>query len=190
MHDVVEFDRLLARVGDGEAAAAERILPIVYDELRRLAASSMRRERRAHTWRTTDLAHEAWLRLCDQRAADPARREQFLALAAETIRRVLVDHARKRQARIHGDDGRRVTLESADFGREDATVDVLALETVLSRLAELDPRQARVVELRFFGGLTIEETARVLGVSPGTVKGDWLMARAYLRRGLAEEGEP
>src|SRR5690349_1459814 len=112
MHDVVEFDRLLARFGDGEAAAAERILPVLYEEIRRLAASSMRRERRAHTWRTTDLAHEAWLRLCDQREADPTRRERFLALAAETIRRVLVDHARKRQARIHGDDRRRATLES------------------------------------------------------------------------------
>jgi RNA polymerase sigma-70 factor (ECF subfamily) len=188
MDDVVEFERLLTRFGDGEIAATDRLLPIVYDELRRIAASSMRRERRGHTWRTTDLAHEAWLRLCDQRQADPARREQFLALAAETIRRVLVDHARKRNARVQGD-RRRVTLESADFGREDEPVDVLALEAVLSRLAGLDPRQARVVELRFFGGLTIEETARVLSVSPGTVKGDWLMARAYLRRGLAMEDD-
>ena len=191
MHDLVEFGGLLSRLGEGEPGAAERILPIVYEELRRLAASSMRRERAGHTWRTTDLAHEAYLRLCDQRELDPRRREQFLALAAETMRRVLVDHARARQARLQGDDARRVTLDSAELGREDAPIDVLALEAVLERLAELDARQVKVVELRFFGGLTEEETAAALGITDRTVRRDWVKARALLQHALGDaRGDP
>lgn len=190
MPDSTELTGLFAALGRGDRLAAERVLPLVYDELHALAARYMRRGRRGHTWQTTDLVHEAYLKLVDQRSATVNDREHFLALAAQAVRRLLVDHARRRGASIRGGGWRRIPLEEADpvDGREE--VDVLALDALLVKLGELDERQARVVEMRFFAGLTIEEAARVLGVSPGTVKGDWLMARAFLRRELGASKEP
>jgi RNA polymerase sigma factor (TIGR02999 family) len=190
MQEVPDVTALIADLGRGDRSAADRLLPLIYDELRRLAERFMRQERRDHSWQTTDLVHEAYLKLVDQRAANVASREHFLGLAAQAVRRVLVDHARRRGAAVRGGDWRRVTIDRADLGVEREQMDVLALDAVLEKLAGLDERQARVVEMRFFAGLSIEETARALGVSPGTVKGDWFMARAYLRRELGADDEP
>lgn len=184
MTGIQDVDRLLGGIGRGDRSAGERLMPLLYEELRDLAARSMSKEPRAHTWQTTDLVHEAWLKLAGDRSASIQNREHFLALAAQAVRRVLVDHARRNAASARGGGWHRRTLDGAEFGRESEPLDVLALEKVLEKLTELDPRQARVVEMRFFAGLSIEETARVLGVSPGTVKGDWFMARAFLRREL------
>lgn len=184
MPDATDVSRLLSEIGRGNRSAAESLMPVLYEELRDLAARSMSREPRAHTWQTTDLVHEAWLKLASDRAATVQDREHFLAIAAQAVRRVLVDHARRNLASVRGGGWRRTTLDGAEFSREAEPVDVLALDELLEKLAELDARQARVVEMRFFAGLSIEECARVLGVSPGTVKGDWYMARAFLRREL------
>jgi RNA polymerase sigma factor (TIGR02999 family) len=190
MQEAPDVNRLLAEIGRGDRSAGDRLMPVLYEELRKLAARSMRHERRSHTWQTADLVHEAWLKLADERSASVSNREHFLALAAQAVRRLLVDHARRRAASVRGGDAHRVTLDSADLGTESEPLDVLALDGLLEKLGELDERQARVVEMRFFAGLSIEETARVLGVSSGTVKGDWFMARAFLRRELGAGTEP
>jgi RNA polymerase sigma-70 factor (ECF subfamily) len=184
MQESTDVSALLAEIGRGNRSAGDALMPILYDELRKLAARSMRQERRSHTWQTTDLVHEAWLKLADERSATVHDREHFLALAAQAVRRLLVDHARRRAASVRGGGMRRVTLDSAELDAISEPVDVLALDELLERLSELDERQAKVVEMRFFAGLSIEETARVLGVSMGTIKGDWFMARAFLRREL------
>ena len=166
---------------DEEGALAAR----VYEELRALAARHMRHERPGHTLQPTALANEAYLRMQAQQHVADYGRGQFLALAARMIRRVLVDHARTRHRQKRGGAQSPVTLHDGleVSGRPD--LDMLALHDALERLAALDPRQAEVVELRFFGGLTVEETAAVLGVSPRTVNDDWRAARAWLRRELA-----
>jgi RNA polymerase sigma factor (TIGR02999 family) len=165
-------------------------MPVVYDELRRQAARYMRREPVGHTLQTTAVVHEAYLRLVEQDSARWQSRTHFFAVAAQLMRRILVDHARGRRAvKRGGAEGRgaagRLPLEVAEgVPHEQPAVDVLALDEALRRLAELDPKQSRVVELRYFAGLGIEETAEVLGVSPATVKREWSMARAWLRREL------
>lgn len=178
--DAPVTDWLLAW-GRGDEAARDRLLEAVYGDLRRRAAAFLRRERSSHTLQPTALVHEAFLRLVDQSRASWQNRAQFLALAARMMRRVLVDHARARGARKR-DAGLRVSLddvpEPAAAGR--AEVDLLALDHALDELARLDPRQAQIVELRHFAGLSIEETAQALGVSPATVKREWTSARAFL----------
>ena len=179
---------LLQAWAAGDPAALEALLPAVYGELRRRAARALRRESPGHTLQTTDLVHEAYLRLVDQRQGVGANRAQFLGLAAVCMRRVLVDHARARQAAKRGGGARQITLTDLPVGDDsgdEPAVDVLALDDALRRLAQLDPQQGRVVELRYFGGLNIEETAAALGVSPSTVKREWAVARAWLRRELA-----
>jgi RNA polymerase sigma factor (TIGR02999 family) len=190
MPDVTEVSRILAELADGDRSAADRLMPLIYGELRALASRYMRREPRGHTWATTDLVHEAYLKLVDQRGAAIHDREHFLALAAQAVRRVLVDHARRRSSVGRGREWRRVSIDVTSLEQERDEIDVLTLDALLEKLRDLDARQARVVEMRFFAGLSIEETARVLGVSPGTVKGDWFMARAFLRRELGEPSEP
>jgi RNA polymerase sigma factor (TIGR02999 family) len=171
----------------GDATAGEQLLPAIYDELHRQAARAMRREDGAHTLQATALVHEAYLRLVDQRRVEWRSRAHFFGVAAQMMRRVLVDHARTRLAAKRGGALQRVTLSGIDAG-VDPTVsdelDVLALHDALERLAALDPEQARLVELRYFGGLGIEDTAEALGVSPATVKREWAVARAWLRREL------
>lgn len=165
-------------------AAADRLLPQVYDQLRALAQKHMLSERPGHTLQATAVVHEAYVRLTDQTRALWRDRHHFFAVAAIMIRRVLVDHARARHAAKRGGDRTALTLsDNLDWsgGRQ---IDLLDLEDALRRLAELDPRQARVVELRFFSGLTISEAAEVLGVSTTTVENDWAVARAWLRRAL------
>ncbi len=177
---------LLVAWGAGDAAAGERLLPAIYDELHRQAARAMRREGDAHTLQATAVVHEAYLRLVDQRRVEWRNRAHFFGVAAQMMRRVLVDHARARLAGKRGGELQRVTLGDVGSGAaDDANVDVLALHDALERLAALDPDQARLVELRYFGGLGIEDTAKTLGVSPATVKREWAVARAWLRRELA-----
>ena len=168
----------------GDAAAAERVLPELYAELRRQAARAMQRESPEHTLQATALVHEAWLRLAGQRHVEWQGRAHFLGIAGQLMRRILVDHARGRHAAKRSG-GTRVTLGDV-AAAEESGLDVLALDDALQRLAALDPDQARLVELRYFAGLSIEETARVLEVSPATVKREWAIARAWLRRELGD----
>jgi RNA polymerase sigma factor (TIGR02999 family) len=181
-HGVTE---LLRAWGAGDAGASEELVPLVYAELRRQARRALRRERDGHTLQATALVHEAWLRLDGQHDARWEGRTQFLAVAAQTMRRVLVDHARARRALKRGGGGTQVTLGDADHAaaaRDD--VDVLALDDALARLAILDPRKARLVELRYFAGLSIPEAAAALGISLATVGREWAVARMWLRREL------
>lgn len=170
----------------------EQLLPLIYDDLRRLAGSQLRRERADHTLQPTDLVHEAYERLADQSRVDWRGRAHFLAVAAQVMRRLLVDHARQRGRRKRGGGAQRVTLGGI-AAPADADLDLeelIALDRALTRLAALDEREARVVELRYFGGLTTGEIASVLDVSERTVLGDWAFARAWLKQELSQEGGP
>ena len=165
------------------------LMPLVYDELRRIAAGYIRRERPGQTLQATALVNEAFVRLAAERPRPFANRTHFLAIAALSMRQILVQRARARKAAKRGGAPTRVTLdEGLDVERTAPDVDVLALDEALTRLAALDPEQARIVELRYFGGLTVEETAEAVGVSPATVKRQWAMARAWLKRAL--DGAP
>jgi RNA polymerase sigma factor (TIGR02999 family) len=185
--DASEVTGLLIAWGKGEPQAAERLLPAIYDELHRQAARAMRRENVGHTLQATALVHEAYMRLVDQDRVEWRNRAHFFGIAAQLMRRILVDHARGRLADKRGGGAHHVTLSdvnaAADRGDD---LDVLALHEALERLAALDAQQARVVELRYFGGMNIEETAEALDISPATVKREWAMARAWLRRELGD----
>ena len=177
-----EVTRLLGEIGRGDKDAMNRLMPLVYDELHRLARAYFRRERGEHTLQPTALVHEAYLRLVDQRMP-VGNRGHFLALAATQMRRILLDYARKHHSsRRGGPDGRKVLLEDTLAVSEQAPLDMIALDLALTRLAELDPTQAQMVELRFFGGLSVDETAEVLATSTATVKRSWASARAFLHR--------
>jgi RNA polymerase sigma-70 factor, ECF subfamily len=187
--------QVLAEVAAGSDSAAARLLPLVYDELRALARNHFRRQRSDHTLEPTALVHEAFLRLVGGEAGKLRDRAHFFAVAATAMRQILIDHARRRQAAKRGGELQRVALDAAAPPADDAAlsvggVDVLTLEDALQKLAERDPRKARVVELRVYGGLTCEQAAEVLGVSPKTVEGDWYMARAWLRSALSEAPPP
>lgn len=179
-----EVTRLLRAWSGGDEDARDRLMPLVYQELRRRAAGQLRRERRGHTLRPTDLVHETYLRLCAQNAAWQ-NRDQLFAVASRLMRRILVDHARKRAAGKRGG-GLRLTLDEAVAAAPQQDPDLLDLDAALDELAALDPRQAALVEMRFFGGLDIEQAARALGVSVATANRDWTMARAWLFRRLKE----
>jgi RNA polymerase sigma-70 factor (ECF subfamily) len=181
MDETGEVTRLLGEIGRGEKDAMNQLLPLVYDELHRLARSYFRRERGEHTLQPTALVHEAYIRLVDQRAPMESR-GHFLAVAATQMRRILLDYARKHRAARRGGAGQKVMLEDTMAISEQVPVDMIALDGALTRLAGLDSEQARLVELRFFGGLSVEQTAEVLGVSPATVKRYWSSARALLHR--------
>ncbi|RMH19000.1 MAG: sigma-70 family RNA polymerase sigma factor [Acidobacteria bacterium] len=164
----------------GDQAALTRLLPRVYEDLRRLAGRHLARERAGHTLQPTALVNECYLELLDQNRVDWQDRAHFLAIAARTMRRILIAHARKRRAMKRGGGVLPLTLDEALEVAGGRRLDLLALDDALRALEALSPRQSQVVELRFFGGLTIPETAAVLGVSPATVKNDWQMARAWL----------
>ena len=181
-----EVTGLLRAWSRGDADAAEKLVSLVYDELRRLAARHLRRERRDHTLRPTALVHEAYLRMVGQREVAWKGRAQFFAVAARVMRRVLVDHARRHRAAKRAGGWQRITLDEGIAALEERDVDILALEDALGELAGLDPQKARMVELRFFGGLTLEDTADVLGVSAATVTREWRMARAWLYRRIQQ----
>ena len=179
--------KLLIAWSNGDKAALDRMLPLVYEELRRLAAHYLSREREGHTLQPTALVHEAYLRLTDQRKADWKNRAQFLGLAAGMMRRILLNHARDRVAKKRSGGAEQVSLSLVESPSGRPDVELIALEDALERLAALDPRKSRVVELKFFGGLTTEEIAEVLDVSAATVERDWTFARAWLYDAI--EGE-
>ena len=170
-----------------EKEALDKLMPAVYDELRRQAARYLRREQAGHTLQTTALIHEAYMRLVDQRNVQWQNRAQFFGIAAQMMRRILVDHARTKKRVKRGGSDIKVSLADATMPVEERDLDVIALDEALTRLAEIDEQQSRVVELRFFSGLTVEETAEVMGISPATVKRDWSMAKAWLHRELSGE---
>ena len=178
--------QLLIDWGKGDQEALERLMPLVYTELRRLASSYLRRERVGHTLQPTALVNEAYLKLIDQKNAKWQNRAQFFGISAQLMRRILVDHARQRQAvKRGGSDQQRLSITSAEAAViKHPEIDLLALNEALDELAQMDPQQSRIVELKFFGGLSIEETAEVLGISHATVERDWKSARAWLRRQL------
>ncbi|MCB9852599.1 MAG: RNA polymerase subunit sigma-70 [Phycisphaerales bacterium] len=176
---------LLARAGAGDARAADELLPLVYGKLRALAAELMKQERSDHTLQPTALVHEAYLKLVDQTQARWEDRAHFFSVAAQAIRRVLVDHARSRARAKRGGKWSRLQFDGGMVATYDRTIDVLALDDALSRPAEQDAQRARVVELRFFGGLKCEEAAAVLQTSPRSVERQWRYARAWLYRELA-----
>ena len=182
-----QVTELLVAWRRGDESAAERLIPLVYDDLRARAAGALRRERRAHTLTPTALVHEAYLRLVDGQLPEVQGRKHFLAIAARVMRRVLVDHARARNAAKRNQGKEALSLDEAltlGDGRGPALV---RLDDALSALASFDPAKARLVELRYFAGLTIEETADVLDTSPATVKREWALARAWLHREVKGE---
>jgi len=179
--------RLLNRASGGEVVAAADLLPLVYNELRALAEQFFRHEHADHTLQPTALVHEAYLRLVDSDAVEWKSRAQFFAIAAKAMRNILVDHARARGRRKRGGDWRQITLDAVERnlgGAGDGALDMLALNEALDRLASMDERKARLVELRFFAGLSSEDAARLLGVSRTTASEEWRMARAWLHKEL------
>jgi len=177
--------QLLIDWSHGDQAALDKLMPLVYSELRRLASNYLRRERVSHTLQPTALVNEAYLRLVDQKHMKWQNRAQFFGISAQLMRRILVDHARQHQAaKRGGSDQQRLSITTAEALLEQPKIDLLALNEALDELAQMDPQQSRIVELKFFGGLSIEETAQVLGIGHATVERDWKMARAWLRRQL------
>jgi len=179
------ISQLLLRWSDGDSLAREKLMPLVYNELRRLARKYLRHERANHTLQPTALVNEAYLRLVDQHSVLWQNRAQFFGLAAKLMRNILVDHARSREAAKRGGQHYSVSVSELDRVSKSSEVDLVVLHEALERLAAYDNQKSRIVELRFFGGLTIEETAEVLDISHATVERDWKMARAWLRRELS-----
>jgi len=182
-----EITELLRNWRGGDKAAMDKLLPIVYDELRRLAASFFRRERLNHTLQATALVHEAYMRLVDQSRVGWENRAHFFGSAARLMRQILVDHARSHNAAKRGGGEIKVSLAEDMALAGPRELDLIALDVALDELAALDEQQSRIVEMRFFGGLSIEETAEVLGVAPATVKRDWNTAKAWLYRRMQKE---
>lgn len=177
-----DITALLGQWQGGKEGALDQLTPLVYKELRRLAQSYLNRERPGHTLQGTALVHEAYLRLVDQSQVQWRDRKHFFALSAELIRRILVDHARSKMAEKRGGDQVKLSLGEGIEAPAVGDVDLIALDDALQLLARTDPQQSRIVELRYFAGLKIEETAEVLNISPATVKRDWVVAKAFLKR--------
>ena len=176
-----EVTELLRRWASGDAAAHERLIPLVYEECRRIAERQLRSEDPGHTLEPTALVHELYLRLVDQRGATWQSRAHFYGVSAQMMRRILVDHARARQTRKRGAKRVMISLtDAADTSSDASIADILAIDDLLTRLGAQDPEQQRIVELRFFAGLTVEDTAMVIGRSPRTVKREWQLAKAWL----------
>lgn len=181
-----DITNLLARSGQGDKAALDQLLPLVYQELRRLAHHQLQKERAHHSLQTTGLVHEAYLRLVGQNKVDWGNRVHFFSIAAQIMRRVLVDYARAQQSDKRGSGAMQVSLSQAEGKASDQIAEVIALDEALARLATLDQRQSQVIELRYFGGLSVEETAAVLNVSTSTIHSDWRQARAWLYLQLSQ----
>jgi RNA polymerase sigma factor (TIGR02999 family) len=177
---------LLLEWGQGNQEALDQLAPLVYDQLRRLAARQLRMERRDHTLQSTGLVHEVYLKLIDQQRVHWRNREHFFAVASRMIRRILVSYARAHKSAKRGGGTIHLLLDEAIALPRRRSADLLALDEALEALSEMDPQQGRIVELRFFGGLSIEETARILDISPATVKRDWIVAKAWLYGQLAK----
>jgi RNA polymerase sigma factor (TIGR02999 family) len=179
-----DVTQLLIAWGNGDEHARDQLMPLVYEELHRLAHKHIRTERPGHTLQTSALVNEAFVRLVDQKDAHWQNRAHFFAIAAQMMRRILVDYARSRGYAKRGGNARQVTLNEELVMSDQRTSEVVALDEALGELANIDERKSKVVELRFFGGLSIEETADVLSVSPGTVMRDWTLAKAWLKRAM------
>jgi len=180
-----EVTQLLVSWGKGDQQSLENLIPLVYDELRRQARRYLRRERPDHTLQSSALVHEVYVRLIDQRQANWHNRSQFFGVAAQLMRRILVDHARSRGAVKRGAGVTKLAIAEEVAAIEMQNVDLIALDTSLTKLEQIDPQQCRIVELRFFSGLSIEDTADALSISPATVKRDWAMAKAWLYREIS-----
>ncbi len=179
--------QLLVELSNGNHAVVDALLPLIYDELRNLAANYLRRERRDHTLQPTALVHEAYLRLVDQRSVNWQNRAHFFGVAAQLMRRILVDHARAHNAEKRGHDFQKLSLDENIDKAAERSAELIALDDALKELAEIDEQKSRIVELRYFGGLTVEETAEVLGVTPVTIKRHWRMAKAWLHGRMQNE---
>ena len=175
-----DVTQLLVDWGKGDKQALDRLMPLVHDELHRIAGRYLRRERQGHTLQTTALINEAYLRIVDQKSVNWQSRAHFFGVAAQMMRRILVDHARSHLYAKRGGGAQKLALDEAIAKPQERDLDLVALDDALTGLAEIDPQQSRIIELRFFGGLTIEETAEVLSISPATVKREWNMAKAWL----------
>ena len=176
-----EISRVLQEWGNGQPEASDKLMPLVYDELRRQAARYLRRERPGHTLQTTALIHETYLKLIDQRNVDWQNRAHFFGVAAQAMKRILIDHAKARHREKRGGAAENLPLEEARFViSNDKSVDLIALDEALTRLASFDPRQASIVDLKFFAGLSIEDIAETLKISSATVKREWNSAKAWL----------
>ncbi len=184
--DVTE---LLEAMSTGKEGALDALIPVVHAEMRRQAARYLRRERQNHTLQPTALVNEAFLKLVEQRNVRWQNRAHFFGIAAQAMRRVLIDHARAQRRIKRGGPNQQVTLDDAMIREESRSIDVLALDQAMQRLAVIDERQARIVELRYFGGLSVEETAEVVGVSPATIKREWSMAKAWLHVTLSSPAD-
>jgi RNA polymerase sigma-70 factor (ECF subfamily) len=185
-----EITQLLVAWSDGRSDALDRLIPLVYEDLRRLAGAYMVREPQGHSLQPTALVHEAYVKLVDQRRVQWRNRAHFFGVAASMMRRILVDHARAKRADKRGGDVEHVTLVGDEVALDGPNhLDVLALHESLERLAQFDPQQERIVELRYFGGLTIEEAAEVVGVSEATVVREWTIAKAWLRADLSARAD-
>lgn len=187
-----QVSEILLHWGNGDRKALEELLPLVYNELRRLARYHLRQQRANHTLQTTALVHEAYLRLAQEESLAARSRAHFLGIAAQLMRWILVDYERNRRAAKRGAGATRLTLDPdvADSRSPASEVDLLALDEALSRLAKLDQQQSQIIELRYFGGLSIEDTSEFLGISPATVKRGWASARAWLLREMGRGGLP
>lgn len=183
-----EVTQLLSKLSNGDRSALDELLPLVYDELRRLADRYLRRERSDHTLQATALVNEAYLRLVDQNVPWQ-NRAHFFGVAAEMMRRILVDHARSHQAQKRGSGGVKLSLDEAINMSDERAADLISLDEALTALAEFDPQKSRIVELRFFAGLSIEETAKVLGIGTATVIRQWKMAKAWLYHQVSKEDD-
>jgi RNA polymerase sigma factor (TIGR02999 family) len=181
-----DVTRLLAEWQAGDQGALDRLMPLVYNELRRIAARYLHSEHKNHTLQTTALVHEAYLRLVDETRIQWQGRAHFFGVAATLIRNILVDYARTQKAAKRGGGAQKLALEEAFAVAADRETDLLAVDDALDGLSKIDPQQSRIVELRFYGGLTIEETAEVLRLSPSTVKRDWILAKTWIYRELSQ----
>lgn len=187
MQNALEITQLLDDWSKGNETALDQLMPLVYDELRRQASRHLRKERQGHTLQTTALIHEAYLKLIGSDAVEWQNRNHFFAVASTAMRRILVDHARERHRQKRGGIAEHLPLDEAvQISANAKSVDLIALDEALNRLAKLDRRQAKVVELRYFGGLSIDETAEILGIANSTVRLDWNLAKAWLRRELSK----
>ena len=180
MSQQADVTAMLNAIGAGDGRASDELLPVVYDELRRLAHGYMQNERSDHTLQATALVHEAYIQLVDWKNVSWQNRAHFFAAAAQMMRKILVDHAREKNALKRGGGIRTIALDEALSFPNRSEIDLISLDAALTELAAFDPQQAKIVELRFFGGLTIEETAHAMGISDSTVKRDWQIAKAWL----------
>jgi RNA polymerase sigma factor (TIGR02999 family) len=181
-HSPEDITGLLVEWGKGDKAALDRVIPLVYEELRRLARRQMRGERTGDTFQTTALVHEAYVRLVDYERIQPRDRAHFLGIASQAMRRILIERARSRNAAKRGSGGQRVSLDEIADVSDERAADLIALDEALKNLVTFDPRKAQIVELKYFGGLTIEETAEVLEISTPTVEREWRTAKIWLHR--------